>query len=176
MVCRCLNSAAGRAAGRNVSFLCALMFATLLGLCLLPMWTTKQAHWPNRPRILGGGQPGVWLGIAIACCRRRRVASVSVHRLIASADRLLSSTVESSPAGTPPDAATVITPIHQLVPSISHTLATISCWIRQSVVTSSNAKLARNICSYPDCAMEEEEPSNNRRRRLHPISKATQIG
>nr|XP_015617759.1 F-box/FBD/LRR-repeat protein At1g13570 isoform X3 [Oryza sativa Japonica Group]XP_015617760.1 F-box/FBD/LRR-repeat protein At1g13570 isoform X3 [Oryza sativa Japonica Group] len=29
---------------------------------------------------------------------------------------------------------------------------------------------------YPDCAMEEEEPSNNRRRRLRPISEATQIG
>uniref|UniRef100_A0A0E0BJT4 Uncharacterized protein n=1 Tax=Oryza glumipatula TaxID=40148 RepID=A0A0E0BJT4_9ORYZ len=79
-------------------------------------------------------------------------------RLIASADRLLSSTVDSSPAAcrpisdsrsrTPPDAvatldaATVITPRHH----------------------------------YPDCAMEEEEPSNNRRRRLRPISEATQIG
>uniref|UniRef100_A0A0E0J7T7 Uncharacterized protein n=2 Tax=Oryza nivara TaxID=4536 RepID=A0A0E0J7T7_ORYNI len=74
------------------------------------------------------------------------------------ADRLLSSTVDSSPAAcrpisdsrsrTPPDAvatldaATVITPRHH----------------------------------YPDCAMEEEEPSNNRRRRLRPISEATQIG
>uniref|UniRef100_A0A0D3HMM1 Uncharacterized protein n=1 Tax=Oryza barthii TaxID=65489 RepID=A0A0D3HMM1_9ORYZ len=79
-------------------------------------------------------------------------------RLIASADRLLSSTVDSSPAAcrpisdsrsrTPPDAvptldaATVITPRHH----------------------------------YPDCAMELEEPSNNRRRRLRPISEANQIG